>query len=163
MPGPAEFRADLISAGTGPIRSVLVSPYRCDFGAWALACYASGHWGALREISTTVVAEETAAVTHPGKAPPGWHRLLSQGLEHGIDIYAITQAPAESDKTAMRNASVIRSFALRLPADRAYMSAYLGVDADELGALPPLHYIERDMNTGAITRGKLGPVRRQSL
>ena len=102
-----------------------------------------------------IVADETAGVTHPGKAPPGWHRLLAQGMELGISIMAITQSPAESDKTAMRNASLIRSYALRLPTDRAAMARYIGCDAADLGRMSPLHYIERDMATGAISRGKL--------
>lgn len=140
----------------GAIRVVMVSPYREDFQAWCDVCYASGHWSALGLVPTVVVADEIAGVTHPGKAPTGWHRLLSQGMEWGISVIAITQSPTESDKTAMRNASVIRSFALRLPTDCDAMARYIGCEAAELATLAPLHYIERDMSSGAVVRGSVG-------
>src|SRR3569623_2110456 len=53
------------------------------FDLWARAAFA---WG-----NCTAVAEELAGVTTPGKAPPGWHQLVSRGRKRGIEVIGETQ------------------------------------------------------------------------
>lgn len=126
-----------------------------EFDFFCQAAFAWGRQGHDIRKQTDVVLEEIANVTSPAKAPPGAHRLISQGLEFGINIHAITQRPSESDKTCIGNASIIRTFRMSRAQDRKYMAAELDVDPAELQKLQTLDWIARDMNTHEITRGKL--------
>ena len=56
---------------------------------------------------SALVFEETADVTSPGKAPAQYGIILRRYLRYGVDIYAVTQRPAESDKTALNNAGKV--------------------------------------------------------
>lgn len=135
---------------TGPARLAFISPARSDFGFWASTAF----WW-CRAAAATVVAEETANVTNPAKAPDGWHLLLSQGLEFGATIHAITQRPAESDKTAIGNASIIRCFRCSRARDRAYMAAEMDCAVEKINALEQLEYWQKDHRTGELTGHKL--------
>jgi hypothetical protein len=77
------------------------------------------------------------------------------GLGFGCQIYAITQRPQESDKTAYGNATVLHCHQLANPADCRYVARnFLPVAVLELAALKPLQWIER-RNTGELARGAL--------
>lgn len=78
--------------------------------------------------------EETADVTSPGKAPESYGIILRRYLSYGVDIYAVTQRPAESDKTAVGNASIIHICRQQLARDRATTARDTGV---------PLEVIEK--------------------
>lgn len=101
-----------------------------------------------------MVAEEIADVTSPGKAPDARGLLVRQGLGWGINIYAITQRPAESDKTVMGNATYFHAHAMSRSKDRKYMAEEMDLPVEQLAALQPLQWIER-WNTGAVKRGTL--------
>src|SRR5688572_1381053 len=84
------------------------------FGRWSITlaptaenfsdfCTVAFCWARLVPAATVVV-EELADVTQPGKAPSAWGMLVRRGLKYGCSIWAITNAPAESDKTVIRNA-----------------------------------------------------------
>jgi len=118
------------------------------FGLWANAAFS---WG-----SCTAVAEELGGVTTPGKAPGGWHTLVSRGRKRGVEIFAVMQRPAESDKTVMGNATTIRTGRLARASDAAYVGAELGAEAADIQALPDLHFIAKNMRTMEISRGELG-------
>lgn len=141
----------------GPLRIALVTPDRGAFDLWAEAAY---WWGRLAPC--VVVAEEIANVTAPAKAPPGWHLLLSQGLEFGIDIHALTQRPAESDKTAIGNATLLRTFAMRRARDRQYIAAELDIDQADVAKLAELEYIGRNMRNGAMLNARLNFARKSA-
>lgn len=100
-------------------------------------------WAKLAPCS--VVVEELADVTSPGKAPPGWGELLRWARKLGCRVYAITQRPSESDKTVLGNAHRIVCHAMGRARDRAYMAAELGVDVSEVASLDrtKLEHIER--------------------
>ncbi len=70
-------------------------------------------------------------------------------------VYALTQRPAESDKTIAGNADIIHAGRSSFPGDRKTMAEYLDVSVADISALPALHYIERDMRTLKLTRGVL--------
>lgn len=108
-----------------------------------------------------VCVEELADVTTPAKAPEGWGILVRRGLKYDCDIYAITQRPAESDKTIMGNASIIHCCRLQRVADRKYMAAEMDIPLKEIDTIQGnpetgvYEYVERDMRTRATTRKRL--------
>lgn len=118
-----------------------------EFDLWAQLAFA---WG-----NCTAVAEELAGVTSPGKAPPGWHTLVSRGRKRGMTIYGVTQRPAESDKTIIGNASLIHCGMLARSNDRAYMARELDCAQYQVDKLKPLEWIERDRNEHELRTGKL--------
>lgn len=146
---PAELLAAIKTHATRPARLVYLPSSMKDFGWWARCAYT---WGKC--AACTVVAEEIADVTSPGKAPEAWGILVRQGLGWGIDIYAVTQRPAESDKTVMGNATFFHCHAMSRAKDRKYMAEEMDVDVAELAALKQLEWIQR-WNTGAVRRGTL--------
>lgn len=125
-------------------RFAFVAPLAA-FDHWALCVFG---WG-----NCVAIAEETADVTSPGKAPPGFGQLIRKGRRRGITLYAITQRPSESDKTALGNATRLHVCQMVRAKDRAYMAAELDCPPENLAALKPLEFIERDMRTGEILRG----------
>lgn len=154
---PILSRRELLKIARGGLsgRFAYISQDRGDFGYWAEACYWWARVLDTRHARSVVVAEELSAFTTPGKAPQGWHLLLTQGLEFAADIWALVQRPAESDKTCIGNATRLRAFAMTRAADCAYIARELDCEANEIAALKPLSYIERDMITGGLTRGRV--------
>lgn len=138
--------------GAGPARLAFVSANRGDFDWWAELAYRWGQWGAQHGRYTDVIAEETGNVTHPGKASPGYHLLVSQSREFAINLWALMQRPAESDKTTVGNVSRFRVFQLHRDIDRKYMARELDCNPDLIAKLEPLAYLERDMSTGVLKK-----------
>lgn len=102
------------------------------------------------------VAEEIADVTSPAKAPPAWGRLIRRGRKYGIEIWAVTQRPAEADKTILSNAAVLRTGALGRMADRKAIAAEMDIPVGEIGALVPLDFIEYHRADLSVYKGRLG-------
>lgn len=100
-------------------------------------------WGRLAPC--TVVAEELADVTNPGKAPHAWGDLLRWARKLGINVYAITQRPSESDKTIVGLAHRIVCHAMARHADQLYMARELGLEHRDVARLDrtKLEHIER--------------------
>lgn len=121
--------------------------------AFSFFCQVAFFWAQLVP-SATVVVEELADVTHPGKAPINWGVLVRRGLKYGCHIYAITAAPAESDKTAMRTSTRMVCFRMERSADRRTMALELDVSLAEVESLEPLHYLERRRGVG-VTRNEI--------
>lgn len=145
---PEELVAELRVNKVGHFAFVPVGlGVKTSFDFWARAAFA---WG-----NCTAVAEELAGVTTPGKAPPGWHQLVSRGRKRGIEVIGVTQRPSESDKTIMGNATLIHCGMLAREQDRAYMAKELDVSADQVADIEPLQWIERRRGDKNITRGKL--------
>jgi hypothetical protein len=111
----------------------------------------------LRLAPGALVIEETASMTHAGKAPPAWGDVVRMSLRYGVHLYALTQRPAESDKTAFGNASVIHAGRATTPRDRATLAEYLDVPVATVAALRPLEWIERDYVTGVSRKGRVNP------
>lgn len=122
-----------------------------DFQAWSDLAYAWGqYWPAV------IVGEEIADVTNPAKAPEGWGQLIRKGLYYGNHIYAVTQRPAEADKTVWGNASVTHCHGMVLPTDVEYMARMMGVEPGVISGLAKLEFIERVSGEKTVKRGKLG-------
>lgn len=118
-----------------------------EFDFWARCAFA---WG-----NCVAVAEELADVTTPGKAPMGWGWVVRKGRKRRMEVYAITQRPAESDKTTVGNATLTYCFKLKRARDRQYMADEFGMrDTVMLDALVPLQYIAVD-DFGRVQSGRL--------
>lgn len=94
----------------------------------------------------TYVAEEIADVTRVGKAPPAWGQTLRRGRKRGIRIFITTQRPAEADKTAFTQASMVRTGLLGNIADQDAMRRSLDIPLELLRQLGPLDFIECHRN-----------------
>lgn len=104
--------------------------------------------------ASSVVVEELADVTSPGKAPVYWGELVRKGLRYGPDIFALTQRPSESDKTVMGNASIIHCHQMARADDSRYMARELRVSDALVDNLSPFHWIERDRRTKGLSNGR---------
>jgi hypothetical protein len=132
-------------------RLAFFSPYMTEhFDAF---CRLAWCW--LRLAPGALVVEETASVTSPGKAPPAWGTVCRMSLRYGVELYALTQRPAESDKTAFGNASLFHAGRATTPADRKTIADYLDVPLSVVVALRPLDWIERDYVTGVTRKGRV--------
>jgi hypothetical protein len=109
------------------------------------------------------VAEEIADVTTASKAPPAWGRLIRRGRKYGIQICAVTQRPAEADKTILSNAAVIRTGALGRHADREAIAREMDCPVSEISKLVPLDYIEYRRADLTLECGRLGEKRTKNL
>lgn len=144
---PGEFRVGYV----GPLFKIDECGRRVSY--FPIFCAIAWPW--MRRKPGTLVVEELADVTHPGKAPPGWGEIVREGRHSGSNVYALTQRPAESDKTIAGNADVIHCGRLSFPRDRRSMAEYLDVPAAHITRLASLEYIERDMRTRRLARGRL--------
>jgi len=111
-----------------------------DFEFWGHAVFA---WR-----SCTVVADELASVTSPGKAPPGWLQVVTRGRKRGLVVYGGTQRPSESDKTVIGNATRIHCGRMTRLKDQKYMSDELNFPLTEFEGLKNWDFIRKDMKTG---------------
>jgi hypothetical protein len=112
-------------------------------------------WVWMRVKPGTLVVEELADVTNPGKAPADWGEIVRKGRHTGSNIIALTQRPTESDTTIAGNADLIHCGRLTRPGDRRLMAEYLDCPVEQVTALQSLHWIERDMRTCRLTTGVL--------
>lgn len=109
------------------------------------------------------VAEEIADVTSPAKAPPMWGRLIRRGRKYGIVICAVTQRPAEADKTILANAAIIRTCALGRDADRIAIAREMNIQTDRIAELIPLDWIEFYRADLSVKKGRLGTKNKEIL
>lgn len=136
--GLDDLKKRILDIGGGNAHLIYLPARMSDFGAWAKLAHA---WGIIAPCA--VIAEELADVTTPGKAPDGWGNLIRQGAGWGIDIYAVTQRPSESDKTIIGNMSFIHAHQIMRAEDRAYVAREMDLPQDTIAALNGYHWIER--------------------
>lgn len=140
----------------GPIKLVMrkKNGTTLDIPLFPIFCRLAWCWIRARP-GQTVVVEELADVTSSGKAPTDWGEIVRKGRKHGAFVYALTQRPAESDKTIVSNAAAIHSGFMAYPDDRVYIAKCLGVSVAEVERLKPLDYLHRDLRTQQLSRGRL--------
>lgn len=151
----AVVTVDTPSALVDALRSKRATNAKIAFHAddpklFSLWCDCVFTWG-----NCVAVAEEIADVTGTGKAAPSWGRLIRRGRKYGIKIIAVTQRPAEADKTVLANAAVIRVYALGRATDRDAVAKELSLPADKL-LMVPLEYLEYTKADLSVIYGKLG-------
>lgn len=132
-----------------PARLAFHVPMMKDAAKFDLFCSFAWLW--LRQGEGTLIVEETASVTSPGKAPAWWGEILRMGLGYGCNVFALTQRPAESDKTALGNASIVHCHRMGTTDDRKYMANLLDVPLSQVQALKPREWIERHDGGELIT------------
>lgn len=133
--------------------SVRVPVNRANF---VLFCKLAWVWGRLRP--GVIVVDEIADVTTPAKAPDEWGEIARKARAFGTSVYVTTQRPQECDKTAQGNAMLFHCGLMADADDQAYVARRLlggMVTPAEVGALGPLEYIERDVRTRTVARGKV--------
>ncbi len=140
-------------------RIAFYPPTLADFDYF---CRAAGVWVKAQSAAgfgCSLVFEETADVTSPGKAPESYGILLRRYLSYGVNIYAVTQRPAESDKTAVGNASIVRICRLQLSRDRKSAANDTGVPLDVVSGLRAdqdnkrFDFVHCDTGAGTYRRG----------
>jgi hypothetical protein len=112
-------------------------------------CRIAFHWERC-----TFIVDELKSVTSPSRSPVGWGMLTGRGRKRGIVIYGLSQRPASIDKDFLGNCNYVRSGRLTYSEDQRAVARVLGVPESEIGALPDLGWIRRDMATGETRRGK---------
>lgn len=101
-----------------------------------------------------LVVDELADVTNPGKATRGWGEIVRKHRKFRYGrVFAITQRPAESDKSIMGNATLIHCGRMNLESDEVYMARYLRVPPERIAALHDLEYIELNKRTKQLSSG----------
>lgn len=103
-----------------------------------------------------LVVEELADVTNPGKASQWWGEILRKGRDpHQALVIGLTQRASESDSTIAGNCTVIHAGYQSFPRDRKTIAEYCDVPLEEIRNLGALDYVERDMRTRELRRGRL--------
>lgn len=80
----------------------------------------------------TLVAEELAQVTNPGKAVGWWGVLLNQALGYGMNIYALGQRGQIVDKDTLGNASVVNICRQNNKNDALYLCERFGLSLSDI-------------------------------
>lgn len=139
----------------GPLRlSVRVPVSRANFEAF---CRLAWIWG--RRAAGVIVVDEVADVTNPGKAPTAWGEICRKVRAFGTDVYVTTQRPQECDKTAQGNAMLYHCGWQSDTDDQRYVARRLlgGAPAADVASLMQLEFIERDVRTHQVSRGRIRP------
>ncbi|CAK1845868.1 hypothetical protein CWN94_11660 [Vibrio splendidus] len=101
------------------------------------------------------VAEEIADVTTPSKALNGWGTVLRRGRKRGVTVIAVSQRPAEADKTVFTQARIIRTGRLDGEGDIQRVASNMRIPSDLVGQLGKLEFFELDRNSGQLKAGKM--------
>lgn len=109
---------------------------------------------ALAAGRLVLVVEELRFVTTPSRAPLGWAQVCLTGRHADLTVYGASQRPASIDKDFLGNCTRIRSGRLAYPADEKAVADAARIDRADIPTAP-LEWIEKDLTTGKITRGKL--------
>ncbi len=144
---PKALRAALVKAGSGPFRLIYIpdrsskgTPKKTrehiegQFSFVCMAAYAVQH--------CTLVAEELSNVTGAGYSPAGWHTVITEGRDHDLKVFGVSQRPALIDKTILDAATCIRCGRLNTQASRRFMAECMDIDVREIAALAPLQWLE---------------------
>lgn len=101
----------------------------------------------------TFIVDELKSVTSPSRSPVGWGMLTGRGRKRAIVMYGLSQRPASIDKDFLGNCNYVRAGRLTYIEDQRAVARVLGVKEADIGALPDLGWIRRDMATGETKRG----------
>ncbi|MBR9791227.1 MAG: ATP-binding protein [Gammaproteobacteria bacterium] len=143
-----ELVAKLKAAGSGNFKIAFVGEGKAAFEFWCECVFKVG--------LCLAIAEEIADVTSPAKAPPAWGKLIRRGRKFGVKICAVTQRPAEADKTILSNAAFIRTFALGRFSDRQAISREIQLSINVMEKMRPLDWIHFARADLTKTAGRLG-------
>lgn len=145
-----EALALLKAAGKGPVHIV--------FRPRLNRAVDEKQFGALCQMAmlarnVTFIVDELHTVTKPSWAPDGWSQLVMMGRGYGAEVFGLSQRPASMDKDFLGNASAVHVRRLSYEADAKACAAALRVPPREVLDLTGYQWLERDNNTGKVTRG----------
>lgn len=103
----------------------------------------------------TVVVEELSYVTKAMYSPPDWRAMCVTGRHRGMRIIGVSQRPTSVDKDFLSQCTTIHAGRLNTARDRKTLADMLCVPVEQVIALAPLDWIERDMATGLTTYGRV--------
>ena len=143
-----ELRAAVMNPKAGRIS------YRVPVSRETFDVFCRLAWVWIRYGVGTLVIEELADVTTAGKAPVAWGEIVRKSRGYGAEVYALTQRPQEVDKTVQGNASLYHCGMMADAVDAAYVARrLLNCDPALVAAMPPMHWIERDVRTRELRQG----------
>lgn len=148
-------RQSMVKAGEGPLvvryvpRGAGNKALQREFEGLCELVYA---WG-----DCTFVAEELANVTTPSWAPAAWRKMTTSGRHRLVRIYGVTQSPALVDKSFLGNCTLIHCCALREHAHRVAVARAMDIPDSEIATLVKFEFIEKDYETGQVTRDSVKP------
>lgn len=108
---------------------------------------------ALAAKQLLFVVDELHTVTKATHSVDGWGKLVMMGRGYGIEIWGMSQRPASMDKDFLGNASTIHTRRLSYPEDAKTVARSLGVKPVDVAELSGYMWIERNNQTGKVTRG----------
>lgn len=117
-------------------------------------------WAQFAPVS--IVVDESSDVTRPGKAAGWWGVVLRRVLDTGSNVYVVSQRPTESESTSSGNASIIHCGRLSRPTDRKTVSDFMDVSPAQIAALKQYEYLEKDLDTHDLVKGKTRKPRQTS-
>lgn len=142
---------EILDAGAAVVRYVPRSVnYKMLVKQFEFVSLAAFLWG-----KCVYVAEEIADVTTASKAAGGWGTVLRRGRKRGVHVFAVTQRPAEADKTVFTQVAKIRAGRLDGEGDIARVATNMRVPKEMLSQLGELEYLELDRRTGELIAGKM--------
>jgi hypothetical protein len=129
---------------TSPARAAKAAPRQLTGWRVAIAANGSQSFEAFCALAwalgdarnpLTVVVDELAGVTSPAKAAGAWHSLVTRARKYRTTLIAGAQAPAEVDKTVMRQRTYLWVGRLERPADHRYIAEETGIEQSTLKSL----------------------------
>lgn len=121
-----------------------------DFPTW---CFAALGW--VKYHPATLIVDELAAVTNPGKALSEWGQILRMIAGFGGVVFGCTQRVSESDTTIWGCADLIHCHRMVRTGDAEKMARELNCRPEDLLALPEFEYLERVSTAAQFTRGRV--------
>lgn len=137
------------AAGKGGFHVVFVPTLnqKKDMAAFDVFCKI-----ALAAANLTLVVEELHSVTQASNAPDGWRKINFMGRGFGVHVFGLSQRPASVDKAFMGSLSFIHVGRLPHPPDQKAIADVIGIDKAEIGNLTGYQAIQKDFQTGKITK-----------
>jgi len=122
----------------GPLK-ITFSGHVSDFEFFCRLVYV---WA--QDAPCAIVVDELSDVTTISKAPPAWGMIIRKVLCTGSDVFAITQRPAEIDKTTVGNATIFHVHRMSRAKDRKYIAEEMDINVNRVNALSDRDYIEKN-------------------
>lgn len=118
--------------------------------------WTSAVWQAVQRLpgDQVVIVDELQDWVRPGRIPPGLSRLIQSGRAWRCHVVCLAQSCNEV--TARLRGQFTEAVAFRCLDQRALMwLTYYGYDPRAVQALPPLHFIHRNLSNGAEQCGRI--------
>lgn len=121
-----------------------------DFDTWCLVGLA---W--VQYFPATLLIDELAGPTNPGKAPRHYGEILRMIAGYGGYAYGCTQRISESDTTIWGVADLLHVHRMVRTGDAEKAARELNCTPQDLLQLPDFEYLEREAKSAQFTRGRV--------